>query len=316
MAAPAARSQEAAMSGQRDNQPDGNQRGWPAQPRRPSGTATVALTTRRRWWSRRWVALAGVVALVAGGLVAVQVAPGTRAAAIPNLKLVVSDTVGPDSLSAKGVNAICPEDYQIVGGGGWADDFNAGVVMLTRLKPNDTEEGTPTLLDTYQVRAQEPATGFAGAWSLTAYAVCAPEFPDAGYEVVRGAIGASPSDTFKTTAAACPEGKQVVGTGAEVTSIAESGRVGLVLNRGSGPLDISRALAREISPYNDSWGLFSWAVCRYLPNVTAEGTGSSAAGGHYTCADPEDQLHSFGVGGGLTDTGPFFLPPLHPFDGT
>lgn len=265
--------------------------------------------------TRRWAALAATVSTVLGLQVAIQVVRATPAAAVPSLDLFVSPVVGPDSSPQKSARALCPAGEQVVGGGGWADDGGARTVMLTELRPADGVPGaTP---DSYWVFAQEPSTGFDRNWSLTAYAMCAAAHPESNYRILRGAVAVAPAQTFAAaTSTACPNGQQVVGTGAGIRNIAVTGRVGLQLSRPSGPLDISRATARETgSGYDGNWELHSWAICRNAADLVVEGTLSGTGTGTYTCSNPQHEVHSVGGGGSLTDSGPVWLQGLYPVTG-
>src|SRR5262245_19124139 len=184
----------------------------------------------------RWVALVGAGTIVAGVFVAVQVAGAAPAAAVPGLHRVESEVEPSDSRSHKQATAYCPTGEQVVGGGGWVYDFGAGEVVLTRLQPLDGGAGK----DAYAISAEEPPTGFAGVWWLQAYALCSPPLP--GHGIVVDWTDPS-SSTFKTEDAVCTNGRRVIGTGAQVNF--GLGYVGLHLSRAAGPLDISRASARE-----------------------------------------------------------------------
>ena len=263
---------------------------------------------------RRWAHPAAVVLTLTVLLLAAQLWAPSPVRAVPGLRTRVytSDGRQVSSSSSKAHVAYCPSGTQIVGGGAWADDFNAGVVMLTQLRPFGGDTLDPR--HRYYAVAREPAGGFAGDWTLTVYAVCADQIPG-GYAILSAITGDTPAG-FKTTTAPCPDGKRVVGHGAEVVNVDTDGvgQVGLTLSRTAGPLDITRAAARvDASGYGGRWRLRSYSICASSTDLNAEGYLSQSPGGLHTCAN-ERKVHSVGGGGGLTDTGPFFLQALQPLD--
>lgn len=243
------------------------------------------------------VCLALIAALLAG-------ASSTSAAATPGRYVVTAIAPGGLSPSAEKIaRATCNNGSRLLGGGGYAkmtDFFGHQKIMLTKLQP--VRRSTPDGSDYFEVAAS--AGGWTGQWRLFATAICGTELP--GMSVVSATSTAS-SATFRSAAAACPAGRVVLGTGAEVKRGA--GQVGLQLSRAAGPLDISRATAREDSDgYSATWTVTSYAICVSASGVQDEQvsanvstTGSAIA----TCRN--GHVHSVGGGGSLTDSGPYWL---------
>lgn len=249
----------------------------------------------------RWVAWAGVVATMAAAVVTVQIIGSTPAAAVPGLHRVFAEALPHDSRPVKQAIARCGPGEQVVGGGAIIDDFFGFQVVLTELRPFDGG-GQP---DGYVATAQEPAAGFTGGWQFGAIALCAS--PVAGHVIVSDTTDLN-SSTFKANAAVCPAGKLVTGTGSRIDNA--GGQVGLHLNRSSGPRDISRSSARErANGYSGDWSLTSYAICANpIAGMTEEGELAPGGAANFRC--PSGRVHSVGGGGGLVDSGPFFLKGL------
>ena len=247
-----------------------------------------------------WAALVAVAVLLAG-----------PAVAVPGLTNHQSDFEEANSVSPKTAIARCPPTKQVIGGGALINELvAAGVerqVVLTTLVPVD---GVPH--DAYVVRAEEPAAGVSHDWQLFAAALCAD--PLAGHQIVHR-ISDLELPTFVTTAAVCPIGKRVIGTGSEIINSGNS--VGLQLSRASGSLDISRSTARErAGGYSNSWWLRSYAICVNPVNVQVRAKLESSKFGSVCCQDncalSNNRVHSAGGGGSLVDTGASFLTALFP----
>lgn len=249
------------------------------------------------------------IAMNGGAQAILQTATAAPAAAVPGL-VRVTDTMTPsDSVSPKTRSAICPAGMKVLGGGAHVVGPAAGVIRLTQLKPVSPGGA---LSDRYDIAADEPAGGVDGAWSIEGYALCAPAGSVPGHRIV-AADSDSNSVTPKETAAPCPSGKRVLGTGAEVV-FGNFGAVGLTLSRASGPLDIARAgAAEDIGGHPGNWYVTSYAVCADPVGATVHGalaTGTANAIGE--C--PAGRLvHSVGGGTGPAPGGrPTFLSELYP----
>lgn len=229
-------------------------------------------------------------------LAAIAVFVAGPAAAVPGLGWHSSDFVSGNNSDPRTATAFCPAGQQVIGGGAAVNDAT-NQVFLTRLEP--IHGGTR---DRY-VASAEARFGFEGPWSLQAYAICAN--PLAGYQIVSRTVSPTPpAATFAATAAVCPSGKRVIGTGSRILN--SRGVVGLQLSRASGPLDISRSTARERSntPINN-WSLTSYAIC--ANPVGLQGESAVVANASLTIHCSTGKLHSGGGGGGLVDSGPVFL---------
>lgn len=254
------------------------------------------------------LALTGL-ALTGGAQAVVQTVTAAPAGAVPGLIRVTDTMTASDSTSPKTRSAICPPGMKVLGGGAHVVGPAAGVIRLTQIKPVSPGGG---LADRYDVVADEPAGGVAGRWSIEGYALCAPSASVPGHQVVRK-DSASNSVTPKETAAACPAGKRVIGTGAEV-SFGNFGAAALTLSRASGPLDIARAAAAEDSAgHPGNWYVTSFAVCADPVGATVHGAlVPDARNAIHEC--PAGRLvHSVGGGtgpalGGATT----FLSELYP----
>lgn len=239
---------------------------------------------------------------------AVLVAVATPAVAVTGLENRVSSSAK-DSTSPKIQIARCSAGNRVIGGGGVVETLSdepeeyETKVILTGLEPiHDTLNR-----DGYMAVGYETTPGIPGRWYLQAYAICAD--PLAGLEIASSTTDPS-SSRFKKAAAKCPGSKKVLGTGARVPDT--RGRVGLQLTRASGPRDISRATAREgAGGYARPWTLSSYAVCANPiggpPIAEVVNDDHDAVG----CPAGTFAL-GVGGGGGLTDSGAFFLQMMYP----
>ena len=137
------------------------------------------------------------------GLLAATVVVAPAALAVPGLQLISAGSTY-DSSASKRVRAVCPAGRQVVGVA--ASILNGqGQAILTGYRPVDG--GSFSYAD---VAAREDITGYAGSWSLTAYAICAMPVP--GWQIVSATnVPASPSNA--AVVATCPAGKRPLGFG-------------------------------------------------------------------------------------------------------
>jgi hypothetical protein len=182
----------------------------------------------------------------------------------------VSATSPVDSNRVKNLTASCPAGKLVVGTGG---DINngSGQVEMDDIRPNGT-------LTSVTVQGIEDETGYAGLWSLTAYAICAD--PIAGLQRVSAT---SPLDSnAKNVTATCPLGKRVLGTGSDINN--GNGQViRSALNSSAPPFPLAatsgRAWAAEdANGYAGLWSLTAYAICApswqrveatFTPNVNS-----------------------------------------------
>jgi hypothetical protein len=147
--------------------------------------------------------------------------------------------------------------------------------------------------------------------AVAAYALCVNEGTLWDYKLEYASEAST--DRFKEVGAKCLDGRVAWGTGATIFSSLGYGsrRVGLQLNRTTGPLDASRATARADASYMDNWTLTSTAICaRRTMGVTPVGQVGPAAEAEVSCGNYS--VHGPGGGGGLTDGGPVWLRKIYP----
>jgi hypothetical protein len=246
----------------------------------------------------------GLAALAATGLVLVTAGP---AAAVGDPRLVTADSF-PSTDPTPTATASCPNDTRVVGGGGRVYDDEKKLARLTALDPSFTS---------FRVKAEAPnESEDIGNWRVFAYAICADRDALENYQIV----GHSRYDasTFKDTAARCPSGTVAYGAGASVqipgTGDAD-GRIGLQLNRTSGPLDISRATGRVDTRFGPlgNWSLTSEAICaKRAGAIHVWGDSSFLASVSESC--DFGTVHGPGGGGGLTDGGLSWLYSIQPYN--
>ena len=244
----------------------------------------------------------GLVALAAIGLVLATAGP---AMAVGDPQLVTASTfLGTDPTPTVAAN--CPPDTRVVGGGGRVFDGEQKLGRLTALDPSFTS---------FRASAESPDERNIGNWRVFAYAICADREALEDYQIVPETR--FDNKVFKDTAAVCPSGTVAYGAGARVTipgTGGADGRIGLQLNRTSGPLDISRATGRvdtRLDPVGN-WTLTSEAICaKRAGGIHVEG--DSSFGDSVTESCPTGTVHGAGGGGGLTDGGLSWLYSIQPF---
>ncbi|RKN38678.1 hypothetical protein [Micromonospora endolithica] len=237
--------------------------------------------------------------------VAAQLVATTPAAAVSGLIRTTHVSTATDSQSPKTRAAECPSGMRVIGGGARVSGPAAGSIRLSHLQPISG----PGQTDRYEVWADEPPGGISGNWALEGYAICAPATSVPGYAIVAQGSGYS-SVSPRSTAAGCPSGQRVIGSGASIAG-GGLGRVGLQMSRASGPLDIARAAAAEDGAYSGNWQVTAYAICANPVGAAAEGsvqTGVSSAS--HVCPGTE-QVHSVGGATGAGSTGQTFLNSLY-----
>jgi hypothetical protein len=177
----------------------------------------------------------------------------TPAAAVTGLTLVVAQSVDTGSESFKWAQAVCPSDTHVLGGG---VDINGGT---NRVHVSSTLPlaGPP---DSWWVTAMLDVNGeYSQSWSITAFAICAPEI--SGWEIVQADASAAAGSVYTETAVTCPAGKSVIGTGG-----AASGGSRYILNGVEPYNDLTgtyvEVIGDQTTPIPDSaWGAHAYAVC-------------------------------------------------------
>jgi hypothetical protein len=279
----------------------------------------------------RLVAAVSLAAALAG---AAQLAAPTPAEAVPGLHRVISDSATNRNPWKKAI-ASCGVGNSVLGGGAVVRDGGRNLVRLTRSSPSGVSD-----IDTdwWVAEAEAPDLRRDFDWSVTVYAVCAPNWGIGDHDIVGRTVTFENSPRFeRVDTPRCPGNSVTYGSGAWVMGLDAiggggpfgfpTGRLGLQMIRTSGPLDIARATAREaIGGYAGQWRLNTVAICAdrriRLPvpgqypdsRVRAVGSTSFTATAESLC--PGDlRTHGPGGGGGLTDGGPSWLRAIHPHNG-
>ncbi len=171
---------------------------------------------------------------------------GSASAAVTGLQRVEAESLS-NSTGSRGVIARCPAGKQVLGGG--AELIGGGQeVALNDLIPNEA-------LTSFTAEAFEDQTGYAGSWSVRAYAICAT--PPPGLERV---VATSPTDSLnKTVTATCPAGKRLLGTGGGI-----SGLAGQVILEDVRPPNLTRVTAQGVEDQDGTagdWLVRAYAIC-------------------------------------------------------
>lgn len=160
-------------------------------------------------------------------------------------------TVGAaSSQSSRGGAVTCPEGRKVIGAGA-AVTGGGQRVGLRQVRPLAGLGGV-------LVGAHETETGYGGAWSLTAWAICAEPLP--GLELVSASTAAAGFQAHSAQTG-CPSAKRVHGVGGAVT-----GGPGEVFLRGGFPTGADTALAQgsvDGTGFGGSWGVLGFAICAY-----------------------------------------------------
>jgi hypothetical protein len=253
-------------------------------------------------------------------LVAAQLVGATPASAVTGLHKVTGPLSPIDSQSPKTVRAFCPPGEDVIGGGGQVFAVSAvdsAKVTLTQLQP--VQRGGSRLAQ-YVVTGAETTPGITGNWWVQAYALCVPASSLSGYQIVPEVTDPS-SKPVQATAAVCPGGKVVIGTGGRIIQARDTGQVVLQVARASGPGDIARVQAHEDADgYAGIWRVVSYAICvnplpgyrvvfRESPERASESIKSAVA----ECPG-DTRVH--GAGAAITNTAPgnVSLQVVYPFN--
>jgi len=268
---------------------------------------------RRVWWSgfdtrgeyvvkphwKRWLTV-GVV--LGSAQLAVQLGAVAPAHAFYPPPVRYAVTSGTDSSSSKTVDAFCPAGLHVYGGGGEIDDGGARQVMLTELRPAFGST------DYFEAAAVEPAAGFDGDWSLTAYAICG----NGINMLIVSTSYATQSAQYEITQTACGYARHAVGSGAAV--IGASGRVGLQLLRPAGSQLTGWASARADSAIDlPPWSVTAYLVCAVNYPIGDHYVGQVANTYAASVGCPTGQ-YAFGTGAGgdTHDSGASYLQSIVP----
>jgi hypothetical protein len=162
-----------------------------------------------------WVSNALLAAAVVVGVAAVP----SPAAAIPGI-VVIEESTASDYATSKHESAKCPINTVVIGGGADITGGEAGV----RIIQNGPQKNK------WVVVAREVSSGYAGSWSLRAWAVCAKQ--PKGYVIVSAQKEVTTSGTLTVS---CPAGKKTLGVG----GIATGGNGHAVLDTVRPAMDLS-----------------------------------------------------------------------------
>lgn len=188
---------------------------------------------------------AATTTLIAALVTTTMIAIATPAsAAIPGLVRVLATS--PTNAVDKGVTVACPAGKNVVNAAGLVT-LAGGEVVMDDILPNST-------LTTVTVTGHE-TDPFAGNWSVTAIAHCA--FPPPG--LVRVTATSASNSTDKGITATCPAGKNVIGTGGEITSA--TGEVIMDDLTPNSTLTSVTVTGNEDSVFGGLWSVRAHAIC-------------------------------------------------------
>lgn len=172
---------------------------------------------------------------------------------LPGLR-IVSATSESGSADSKLEIVNCPTQTLTLGSGGRIGGGHGQVHL------NNTSAGS----DRGFARGQEDSTGFAGNWTVTAYAVCA-DVPVSGHAVITGFSPQGGSIDRKFAEATCPNGMRVTGGSAAISggdtirAVIES--INPDVLPGGSPGSRIQVIARENTPTNSNWTVQAIASC-------------------------------------------------------
>lgn len=244
-------------------------------------------------WFARMLRCAAAVLAASGGLTW-----GSPAAAVPGLVLVQSAQTASNSVSPKTASVSCSTPgHKIFAVGGQITHAGAssGQVYIDQSYPNST-------LTTAVTRAVEDAAGFAGNWSLTAFAVCG-DATGLNLRRVKGTTAVSVSQR-KDIFVPCAQNEKVYGSGFALHDHA-IGRIFpsyAVLNVEALPFSPPglQARASTDTDLSTAWDLDAFAICgQAAPGYTVieeqptEGDSTSPKSATLVCPSGK-KLHGFG----------------------
>jgi hypothetical protein len=174
--------------------------------------------------------------------------------AIGGMEIVERTEPGGDTLN-EGARADCPAGKVPSGGGGRITGGQGQVQLLH----TGATVGPPNVF----AQGLEDPNGFAGDWTVTAYAVCVPSTP--GTSAVRTKDFGSDSQDRKVVTASCPAGMSVTGGAAIVFTNGEN-RNPVVESvapsqAGGAPGRDVTVIGRENTPTAATWSVTAVAYC-------------------------------------------------------
>jgi hypothetical protein len=230
--------------------------------------------------ARLVVVLAVAVAAVAVGGTGPRDLGQRAAGAATSYRMTgISDWGGTSAVSTardKVAEVLCPVGKQVLGGGAFVWGGSKDRVGLTRMEPFlRGHKSDPDSRYGYRASASTLRGGDVGEWALRVHVVCADPVP--GWHIVKSHSPVGSSAAMQATAAACPRGQRVMGTGAAISFyryrdgignwvVVDQG-IGLQVARADGSGGIARAQAHEIPDgYDPTWQVVATAVCADPPD--------------------------------------------------
>jgi hypothetical protein len=169
---------------------------------------------------------------------------------------IVSAGTASSSSSVKEIAAVCPGSKRVIGTGSRITNPGGQVTLQTNRSSGPR--------DIVRAVAKEDASGYAGSWTLTAYAVCAN--PLGGFTSVGGGSALTGSENEKVAYVDCPAGTYVhsagvasSGTPPGLTTTPPGVAVAVVY-----PFDNLRTVevfAVETTPTAVNWDVGAFAIC-------------------------------------------------------
>jgi hypothetical protein len=202
------------------------------------------------------------VVVAAATCVGMQVATAVPAAAVGTVQVIAGPVSVSNSLSPKfAPSAVCPAGTKVLGGGGWAQvqarTPESERVVLSEMRPAPSTTGGR---DTYEAGAFELSPGTTAAWSVQAFAICAP--PIAGMHL---AVGRSiSSNSTQIARADCgSDNEAVFGVGSQI--LGADGQATLVYEAAETFRVAQGEALEDADGFGGIWELDVFAVCAPFP---------------------------------------------------
>ncbi|HET6950744.1 MAG TPA: hypothetical protein VFI47_10230 [Acidimicrobiales bacterium] len=296
-----------------------NERSRPTDRRPPPAAPRYARPPRRRRAVLAAVLAAGVAAATATTSAPAGATRQAAATGVPiGVHVVQKASAFDHQFLFKSARATCGDGEVVVGGGAqvFPDNSFTRQVALRSLVPIKNADGQGH--DSYSVTAVA-VDGVQVDWKVTAFAVCARAGSVPTHHIVPKVTGLAEGKTTDATAAVCPSGERVLGTGAEVVGVAGSGDLVLQVARPDGPGGIARVQGHVgVEAFTGPWRVGAYAICAATP------LGYKVAFGRSDEAASESRKDAFalcpgqqplGFGGAVTNVAPAnaSLQSIEPF---
>jgi hypothetical protein len=166
-----------------------------------------------------------------------------------------TDSVARSSTPVKEAAAVCLDGELVIGTGALINSSNGEVSLQTARSSGPR--------DIARAVAKEDANGYAGTWTLTAYAICAD--PRSGITVQYGGPEQTGPQDVKIESVTCPQGTVLYNVGAATSGsppglLTTPPGVAILATQPTGS-NSAAALAVETSPSSASWDLVVQAIC-------------------------------------------------------